>query len=66
MEEIKVGDVVRIKSSRRPLMTVKYLKDDAATCIWFDGNNLRESDFRIETLQKDTPQDHPNLIGLGN
>lgn len=66
MEEIKVGDVVRIKSSRHPLMTVKYLKDDVATCIWFDGNNLREFDFRIETLQKDTLQDHSQGIGFDN
>jgi uncharacterized protein YodC (DUF2158 family) len=64
MEEIKVGDVVRIKSNHHPLMTIKYLKNDVATCIWFDGNNPREHDFRIETLQKDTLQDTSQVMSF--
>lgn len=59
MEDIKVGDVVRLNSNHQPLMTVKYMAKELATCIWFDGNTLREENFRIETKQKAKLKDKP-------
>ena len=54
--EFKPGDVVKLKSGG-PKMTIKKIgpnnlenaKDDAS-CVWFEGNQLKDSRFPLETL----------------
>lgn len=51
MANIKVGDVVMLKSGG-PLMTVESLSQAMkAFCIWFDGPTRYEGYFVLETLK---------------
>jgi len=51
MANIKVGDVVMLKSGG-PLMTVESLSQAMkAFCIWFDGPIRYEGYFVLETLK---------------
>ncbi|MDP9140373.1 MAG: YodC family protein [Pseudomonadota bacterium] len=59
MNTVKVGDVVMLKSGGGPRMTVSYIpipnvtypSDEEyapqvrATCVWFDGDILRQEKF---------------------
>ena len=53
MAEIKVGDVVELKSGG-PDMTVILItaKDLNVKCAWFDGNELKYADFSEDSLKK--------------
>jgi uncharacterized protein YodC (DUF2158 family) len=55
MADIKVGDVVEIKSGG-PDMTVSKVEDwngaMRATCDWFDGKSMQTSYFPLTSLKK--------------
>ena len=56
MDEIKKGDIVKLKSGG-PVMTVEDIKDGKyATCVWFDvtttGTTFKRADFDLITLMK--------------
>lgn len=58
MEEIKRGDVVRLKS-KGPLMTTatETDKDGDVRCTWFDhGHHYDGSMFHVDMLTKDAPE----------
>jgi len=55
--EFKKGDTVKLKSGG-PRMTVKAVGafpsrgiDQGVSCTWFQGNDLREEVFELETLE---------------
>lgn len=57
MDEIKKGDVVRLKSGG-PSMTVQDVGDfvtvtDGAQCVWFEGKKRYEHVFDRATLMKE-------------
>jgi uncharacterized protein YodC (DUF2158 family) len=61
MEELKVGDVVRLKSGG-PKMTVMEFKwnplkniyeTDKPICVWFDGTKKYQDNFVKEMLLKE-------------
>lgn len=37
-DQIKAGDVVVLKSGG-PTMTVQWIEDDTAVCVWFDNKS---------------------------
>lgn len=49
MSEIKVGDVVMLKSGG-PTMTVKEVTERGLLCEWFAGDKLERAVFNPETL----------------
>lgn len=57
MDNIKIGDEVRLKSGG-PIMTVKNIGDylmsagveDGVMCVWFVGDTLKEEVFERQTL----------------
>jgi uncharacterized protein YodC (DUF2158 family) len=51
MGELKIGDIVQLKSGS-PKMTVMQLIKDDIYCIWHDGSDFRNKVFPIATLQK--------------
>jgi uncharacterized protein YodC (DUF2158 family) len=57
MEELKIGDVVRLKSGG-PLMTVMTVGElrisgvIEARCIWFAGTKQFDNWFRLEVLEQ--------------
>lgn len=53
MDEIKIGDVVLLKSGG-PNMTVEKIQDnDLADCLWFDQDkNLQRNTFSLNVLKK--------------
>lgn len=61
MNELKKGDVVRLKSGG-PQMTITALDDysgmtgmgpkEGAACVWFDGKSQKEAVFDVAVLQK--------------
>jgi len=54
--EIKVGDVVRLKSGG-PDMTVEAIEDDQyVSCVWFQGNNVLRNTFGAPLLLKPSPK----------
>ena len=67
-----VGDSVRVKSFRGPLMTVVHegwVHEDRTyvRCLWFDSRNrVRESAFRVEILEVAQGQTAEQLNGLEN
>ena len=56
MPEIKVGDIVQLKSGG-PMMTVSAVSPFngvmSATCIWFDDKKEVHGVFALATLNKD-------------
>lgn len=55
MTELKVGDVVRLKSGG-PKMTVEEVRPTSVVCIWFTGDgaeNFRREYFSERTLEKE-------------
>ena len=60
MCDFKDGDVVRLKSGgpKMTIQTFPYKRgpvvfNDSASCIWFEGNDLRTSVFKTILLDKD-------------
>lgn len=62
MYDVKVGDVVMLKSGGGPKMTVSHLAvfmeehhDEfwrpCITCVWYEGNTLRTEYFLPRTLR---------------
>lgn len=49
--EIKAGDVVRLKSDAL-LMTVGFIENSSAVCYWFYQGELRNSRVNLEALEK--------------
>ena len=53
-DQLKVGDVVRLKSGG-PDMTIenigKYVHKDGAMCVWFDGKKRFHEVFDLATLE---------------
>ena len=49
-DQIKVGDVVQLKSGG-PLMTVEIVDADRAFCTWFTNNEKRREPFQLAALQ---------------
>ncbi len=69
---IKIGDLVRLKSGG-PKMTVKSLGQYSqmsphegafAACTWFQGSDLREEDFALETLEIYPEQGPPRVVRM--
>jgi uncharacterized protein YodC (DUF2158 family) len=55
MANLKIGDVVWLKSGS-PSMTVRYIdKDDIITCDWFDGNKNDQSRYHSDQLIDKNP-----------
>ncbi|HEU4595590.1 MAG TPA: DUF2158 domain-containing protein [Pyrinomonadaceae bacterium] len=52
MEEIKVGDVVRLKSGGPDMTVVGVISKELFMCNWFDGQNVKASHFPPEALQR--------------
>jgi len=59
MEELNVGDVVRLTSGG-PNMTIDHIytkvlyseQGSYARCLWFDGSALYEDEFSIGSLER--------------
>lgn len=49
MSELKIGDVVQLKSGG-PTMTVDTLDAQGAHCVWFVGIIREQGTFKPETL----------------
>ncbi len=50
-EKIEVGTVVRLKSGG-PKMTVQWIEDDMAGCVWFDSKGAQQAgNYPIATLE---------------
>ncbi len=49
------GDQVMLKSGG-PVMTVNYVHNDIANCVWFSGKKMESGNFKINTL-KSAPED---------
>lgn len=56
MSDIKVGDIVYLKSGG-PAMTIngKSKTGTEWSCAWFVDNNIKSADFRSDALTKDNP-----------
>jgi len=63
MENIKVGDVVELKSGSCE-MTVENINDSKVVCIWYDDNEIKKREFEKGTLRKITDQDRKNMLPL--
>ncbi|MBE7439138.1 MAG: DUF2158 domain-containing protein [Spirochaetales bacterium] len=63
MDEFAQGDVVELKSGG-PRMTIQEISSwrptlgrhdypaDQAKCYWFDGNEIKEAIFQLQSLKK--------------
>ncbi len=59
MEDLQIGDVVKLKSDG-PKMTISNIGDysasgggkEGARCDWFDGKEKKNGVFNISTLKK--------------
>jgi uncharacterized protein YodC (DUF2158 family) len=52
MGDIKIGDVVMLKSGG-PKMTVEFMvSDQMVKCVWFVGNELNRGEFKIVLLDR--------------
>ncbi|RIA37615.1 uncharacterized protein YodC (DUF2158 family) [Hephaestia caeni] len=49
--DIVAGDVVQLKSGG-PTMTVEWVEDSAAYCVWFDGKKQSGERFYTTSLNK--------------
>jgi uncharacterized protein YodC (DUF2158 family) len=68
MGNVKVGDVVRLKSAEEPTMTVKKVFDtnaDEWECQWFLGGELKEGVFPAASLEKILPKGGKARISVG-
>jgi uncharacterized protein YodC (DUF2158 family) len=52
MDELKVGDVVRLKSGGPDMTVVGVISKELLMCNWFDGQTVKASHFPHEALQK--------------
>lgn len=51
MNDIKVGDVVKLKSGEEK-MTVENIEEDNVICVWLDKEQaLRREKIKIETIK---------------
>ena len=51
MENLKTGDVVRLKSFS-PSMTIEKIKDnDIVLCKWFDKSDVKSAEFHKDMLE---------------
>ncbi|MCL6366201.1 DUF2158 domain-containing protein [Pectobacterium carotovorum subsp. carotovorum] len=56
LKNVKVGDIVSLKSGG-PEMTVKAVYSDGdITCQWFAGKKLESGDFPVSSLINPTPK----------
>ena len=56
MDELEVGDVVKLKSGG-PKMTIKWVEPSSiANCQWFLGDTLKDGNFSLASLQKVTEE----------
>ncbi len=53
-EELKVGDVVILKSGSVK-MTIEEIDEDNVFCVWFEGTQPQRGDFPAITLMKFVP-----------
>jgi len=52
MSELKIGDVVVLKSGG-PKMTVAYIGNSGKIdCVWFKESNEKRGTFHVEAVQK--------------
>jgi uncharacterized protein YodC (DUF2158 family) len=58
MSQLKVGDVVRLKSGG-PAMTIEQVHADKALCSWFEGSKTHKQMFPLQALELD---DEPGSI----
>ena len=56
--EIKVGDVVRLKSGG-PAMTVTAIDEQKAFCEWFESTEQHQGTFVLAALEPSNPSDRP-------
>lgn len=50
--QFKVGDIVELNSGS-DVMTVQSIEGDLIECIWFDGQNKRQTNkFKAATLKR--------------
>jgi uncharacterized protein YodC (DUF2158 family) len=66
-KNIKVGDVVRLKSGS-PKMTVTIIDEDEsgnprAWCLWFEGTKKLDSDFPISVLEHPPEPESATMSG---
>ncbi|STX29971.1 Uncharacterized small protein [Legionella beliardensis] len=63
--QLKVGDVVKLKSGG-PRMTISYLgKEEQIECIWFDGNNKSKGYFHKDSVKLDDSSSNPLRVKKG-
>ena len=66
-EQLKPGDMVRLKSGGEEMTVLVYEKDiDSVVCDWFEGKKHKREGFRPEMLikiDKDAGQADPIYIG---
>ncbi|MCK4819568.1 DUF2158 domain-containing protein [bacterium] len=57
-EELKVGDVVKLKSGGIKMTIEEIVVDDGdVSCVWFDGTQPQRGEFPAITLMKvDSPK----------
>lgn len=53
MKNFIAGDIVWLKSNKRPLMTIKFIEKNEACCQWFEDKTLREGVFPLTSLDKE-------------
>lgn len=51
MDEIKAGDTVELKSGG-VTMTVEWVEDGSANCVWQDGNKPMNQVYNLVVLKK--------------
>jgi uncharacterized protein YodC (DUF2158 family) len=54
---MKVGDVVLLKSSHAPRMTIADIRDERARCQWFSGAESKSDHFPVASLRLVTDED---------
>ena len=56
-EQLKVGDVVKLKSGGVKMTIEEIDNDGNVSCVWFDGTQLQRGEFPEITLMKfDSPK----------
>jgi uncharacterized protein YodC (DUF2158 family) len=48
---LKAGDVVELKSGG-PTMTIEWIDNRGAMCLWFDGSDAKQKLFSVASLVK--------------